>query len=136
MKYTIVSTWSGEGYSYQNTAEVKEFNDDVEARTYIAELLLKAHPEMTNVTAVGDNLLHYQIGEDYGSFFFIKEELFGLLILTNVNEVITFHGEKHWNIVLSQAIKQADPEDELDLSGNSIFIGAHDGEYDYQFIKF
>jgi hypothetical protein len=135
MKYIIVSTWNGEGYSYSNTAELKDFNNDVEARTYMAELLLKVHPEMTDVTLIGDNQIRYSIGEDNGSFMFIKEEAFGVMILANVNEVVLLPRKKEWDFALSQAIKQSDPDDELDLSGNSIFIGAYEGEYDYQLIK-
>ena len=66
------------------------------------------------------------------------EKLYGVVIFCNVNEVHPFVSKKQFHKFIGEAIILSDPEefDEINLGDDSIFIGAYQGEYDYQFIKF
>ena len=101
--------------------------------------LLSIQSDATNIIE-SDGLITYEKGNDQGSFTFIRnaEKLYGVVILTNVNEVVAIRNKKDWSAKLNIAVQQGDDEelDELDLSDNNIFIGAYEGDYDYQFIKF
>jgi len=139
MKYAIIETWNGEGYSSENLASIKEFDNDSIAQKYLESLV---HFQ------TGAEIIEKRIGyisytknnDDYGSFVFIRnaELLYGVLIYTNVNEIITILNKKEWRKNLSEAIKQCDPDelDEIDLSDNNIFIGGYNSDYDYQFVRF
>lgn len=137
MKYAIVSTWNGEGYSYQNTAEIKEFKNDSEAQNYLRELFFESVPKANAEET--DGCISYELGDDQGSFVFIRnaELIYGIMILTNVNEIHPLLSKKDWLKHISHAVQQSDPDetDELDLSDESIFIGAYDSDYDYQFVR-
>jgi len=82
----------------------------------------------------------YDKGDDQGSFLFIRDAdtLFGVVIRTNDNEAFPITNLRKWKSYLVEAIEQAEPEElyELDLSADDFFIGAYDGDYDYQFVKF
>jgi hypothetical protein len=134
MKYVIVHTWNGEGYSWKNTAEVMEFSSDDKAQQYIVE---QAHDEadaLAEFTEEWGNV-SFDDDEDQGSvqWFAFTPETYGVVIRTNVNEVQLVN-EQEYHEQLKVAIAQADPEDAVDEE--SPFINGHDGEYDYQFIKF
>jgi hypothetical protein len=138
MKYAIVETWNGVGYSSDNLAYIKEFANDSEAQNYL-ESLMQIQSDADNIeTSTG--CITYEKGDDQGSFIFIRnaDKLYGVMIFCNVNEVHPIKSKKEFHKLISGAITLADPEefDEIDLSDDSIFIGAYQGEYDYQFIKF
>jgi hypothetical protein len=138
MKYAIVETWNGEGYSSDNLAYIKEFANDSEAQNYL-ESLMQIQSDAENIeTSLG--CITYEKGDDQGSFTFIRngEKIYGVVILANVNEVVPIYNKKDWTAKLNIAVQQCDNDelDEIDLSDNNIFIGAHEGDYDYQFIKF
>lgn len=138
MKYAIIETWNGEGYSYENLASIKEFDNDSIAQKYLESLV---HFQ-TGAENIESNLgrITYEKGDDQGSFVFIRnaESIYGVVILTNVNEVIAIRNKKDWLTKINLAVQQSDSDetDELDLSSDNIFIGAYEGDYDYQFIKF
>jgi hypothetical protein len=138
MKYAIIETWNGEGYSSENLAYIVEHNSDESAQQRLKDLL-SIQSDATNIIE-SDGLITYEKGNDQGSFTFIRnaEKLYGVVILTNVNEVVAIRNKKDWSAKLNIAVQQGDDEelDELDLSDNNIFIGAYEGDYDYQFIKF
>ena len=138
MKYAIIETWNGEGYSFENLAYIKEFNNDSEAQTHL-ESLVQIQTGAENIeSSLG--CISYEKNGDQGSFMFIRnaEKLYGVVIFCNVNEVHPFVSKKQFHKFIGEAIILSDPEefDEIDLSDDSIFIGAYQGEYDYQFIKF
>ncbi len=138
MKYAIIETWNGEGYSSENLAYIKEFNNDSEAQNYL-ESLVQIQTDAENIeSSIG--CITYEKGDDQGSFTFIRnaEKLYGVMIFCNVNEVYPITHIKEWHKRISGAITLSNPEelDEINLSDDSIFIGAYQGEYDYQFIKF
>jgi hypothetical protein len=138
MKYAIIETWNGEGYSSENLAYIEEYNTDAEAQQKLTDLMSM----QSNATDIESSLgcITYSKGDDNGSFIFIRnaDKLYGVVIHANVNEVILIHTKKDWSAKLNIAVQQCDTDelDELDLSADNIFIGAYDGDYDYQFIKF
>lgn len=138
MKYAIIETWNGEGYSSENLAYIVEHNSDAKAQQRLKDLV-SIQSNTTNIIE-SDGLITYEKGDEQGSFTFIRdaEKLYGVVILTNVNEVIAIRNKKDWSAKLNIAVQQCDNDelDELDLSDNNIFIGAYEGDYDYQFIKF
>jgi len=138
MKYVITETWNGEGYSSDNLAYIKEFTSDSEAQKYL-ESLVDIQTNAENIE-LSIGCITYDKGDDQGSFTFIRnaEKLYGVVILANVNEVAPIYNKKDWTAKLNIAVQQCDSDelDELNLSDNNIFIGAYEGDYDYQFIKF
>ena len=138
MKYAIIETWNGEGYSSENLASIKEFDNDSVAQKYLESLVHFQTGAEIIESSIG--CISYEKGEDQGSFTFIRnaEKLYGVMIFCNVNEVHPILSKKEWHKRISGAITLSDPEelDEINLSDDSIFIGAYQGEYDYQFIKF
>ena len=138
MKYVITETWNGEGYSSDNLAYIKEFTSDSEAQKYL-ESLVDIQTNAENIeSSIG--CITYDKGDDQGSFTFIRnaEKLYGVMIFCNVNEVHPIKSKKEFHKLISGAITLSDPEeiDEINLGDDSIFIGAYQREYDYQFIKF
>jgi len=137
MKYVIVETWNGEGYSSENLASIKEFDNDSVAQNYL-ESLVHFQTGAENIES-SNGCITYEKGDDQGSFVFIRnaELIYGIMILTNVNEVHPLLSKKDWLKHLAHAFQQSDPDetDELDLNDESIFIGAYNDDYDYQFVK-
>jgi hypothetical protein len=138
MKYAIIETWNGEGYSSENLAYIVEHDSDSRAQQRLEDLV-SIQSNAANIIE-SDGLITYEKGDDHGSFSFIRnaEKLYGVVILANVNEVVPIYNKKDWSAKLNIAVQQCDSDelDELNLSDNNIFIGAYEGDYDYQFIKF
>lgn len=138
MKYAIIETWNGEGYSSENLAYIVEHDSDSRAQERLKDLV-SIQSNAANIIE-SDGLITYEKGDDQGSFSFIRnaEKLYGVVILANVNEVVPIYNKKDWTAKLNIAVQQCDEDelDELNLSDNNIFIGASEGDYDYQFIKF
>jgi len=138
MKYAIIETWNGEGYSSENLAYIVEHDSDSRAQQRLKDLV-SIQSNAANIIE-SDGVITYEKGDDQGSFSFIRnaEKLYGVVILANVNEVVPIYNKKDWTAKLNIAVQQCDEDelDEFDLSGNNIFIGAYEGDYDYQFIKF
>lgn len=134
MKYVIVHTWNGEGYSWRNTAEVMEFSSDDKAQQYIVEQAQQEADEDAVVTEEW-GIVSFDNDEDQGSvqWFTFTTDTYGVVIRTNMNAAHLVN-EKEYHEQLKVAIAQAHPEDAVDEE--SPFINGHDGEYDYQFIKF
>jgi hypothetical protein len=138
MKYAIIETWNGEGYSFQNLAYIEEFNSDAEAQQKLRELI-KIESDAENIVE-SDGVISFDKEDDNGTFKFIRDAdtLFGVVIRVNDNKVHPIRNLRKWKSYLVEAIKQAEPEElyNLDLSADDFFIGAYDGDYDYQFVKF
>jgi hypothetical protein len=138
MKYAIIETWNGEGYSSENLAYIVEHDSDSRAQQRLEDLV-SIQSNAANIIE-SDGLITYEKGDDQGSFSFIRnaEKLYGVVILANVNEVVPIYNKKDWTAKLNIAVQQCDEDelDELNLSDSNIFIGAYEGNYDYQFIKF
>jgi hypothetical protein len=137
MKYAIIETWNGEGYSSENLAYIVEHDSDSRAQQRLKDLV-SIQTDAENIVE-SDGLITYDIGDDNGTFQFIKnaESIYGVVILTNVNEVIACD-KKRWRKLRTEALAQCNPDDidELDLSADDFFIGAYENDYDYQFVRF
>lgn len=138
-KYAIIETWNGEGYSSANRMHsIIEANGEDEVMEITKAL---AESEMTE----DDEFITHENGhgwvteeeEDSGSyqFFEIKDDTFGFVVATNVNEV-SMVNEEEFRDMKKYAISQADLDDyeEGELDSDNVFIGAYEGDYDYQFI--
>jgi hypothetical protein len=141
MKYAIIETWNGEGYSSENLAYIEDYNSDAEAQQRLKDLV-SIQSDAKNIVE-SDGLISYDKGDDdcldNGTFQFIKnaESIYGVVILTNENEAIPCD-KKRWRKFRTEALAQCNPDDidELDLSADDFFIGAYESDYDYQFVKF
>ena len=135
-KYIIIQTWNGEGYSYQNKAEVKEFAKPSDARDHIFSLLrtedcieatITSSPEEGCITYEGEN-------QDSGTYQYrlLQEGDYGVVITCNINEAIVVDKddfEHQYSEALSEsAINDGDVETE------DGFVFVSGGEYDYSFI--
>jgi hypothetical protein len=137
MKYIIAITWNGEGYSYLNTAEIKEFALESDVKSYIMKQFLDSQDANKLEVVLTPNSIHYNDGENQGSLIFFKanKNTFGVSILCNINEVKVLN-KKQYAEQLAEAIAQADPDDLEQENELTPFYAAYDGDYDYQFIKF
>lgn len=150
-KWIIAETWNGSGYSYQNTAEVMDFETVEEVTAYL-EYLVSLQGK-ASIKVFGKDVywvigrsplcITFEDDEDAGSFqaFEMTDYVHGVVIQTNVNEVDVVD-EADWNARVAIALEQADPDDmeddpegyELDEEGR-MFIPAYGNEMDEQFIK-
>lgn len=139
-KYAIISTWNGEGYSYLNTAEILDFKDDEAAQKHLRKLFEAEHKGEKMDIEETEGVLSYTTGHDSGSYVWLREpeRIYGLVIYANVNEIHIILSAKEWRNHVAAAIKQAEPEDvcDIDITEKNFFIGAHNSDYDYQFIRF
>ena len=137
-KYIVSTTWNGEGYSYSNRAELKEFKSDADAQEYIVQTFKATEDVDRYEVDIVDGCITFDDGEDQGTYQWVKahEDTYGVVIRCNVNEVRVVDKDA-WEEELDEAISQADPDD-LDpdvMTDPAPFIGAYEGDYDYQFIK-
>ena len=141
MKYIIVQTWNGEGYSYNNTAEIMEFNSEGEAQKHLFQLFIEQPNAILLECDKGFITFEitYSGNTDEGSYqyFPYTEDIIGVVISTNVNEVVVVNNLTDWIDLVDIAKGQADPDelDEIDFDEDSFFVPAYNGDYDYQFIK-
>jgi hypothetical protein len=139
-KYTIISTWNGDGHSYLNTAKILEFKDDKAAQNHLWTLFKTENNPKDFEVEETKGFLKYSNEEDSGSYIWLSqtELVYGIVIYTNVNEIHYILNAKQWRNNVAKAIKQADPNEvgEIDLTQKRFFIAAHNSDYDYQFIKF
>ena len=96
MKYAIIETWNGEGYSSENLAYIVEHDSDSRAQERLKDLV-SIQSNAANIIE-SDGLITYEKGDDQGSFSFIRnaEKLYGVVILANVNEVVPIYNKKDW----------------------------------------
>lgn len=138
--YAIISTWNGEGYSYLNTAEILEFQNDEAAQNHLRKMFEAEHKGEKMDIEETEGVFWYTTGQDSGSYVFLREpeKIYGLVIYANVNEIHPILSAKEWRNHVAAAIKQAEPEDvcEIDITEKNFFIGAYNSDYDYQFIRF
>lgn len=138
MQYIIATTWNGEGYSYQNKAELKQFESDADAQKYILEQFADNENEERYEVKVTKGRVSFDNREDQGSYQWIKapEDIYGVAIRCNVNEVEVCN-EKQYSDLLDNVIAEADPDEVAEIESNEeVFLNAYEGDYDYQFIKF
>jgi hypothetical protein len=141
MKYIVVETWNGDGYSDANTAEIMEFKDDRDAHDYLRLRMSEQTNAIINENEIG--YISYEKPNndysDYGSFRFYPytNDIIGIVIIPGMNEVNLITNLTDWIDLIDLATGQADQDEleEIDFDANSFFIPAYDGDNDYQFIK-
>jgi hypothetical protein len=145
-KYAIITTWNGNGYSYQNSlVEIIE-------RPFVGLAKQRCHELMYEVELSHYSQYEYEVNnfesgfgwtikedDDSGSYqaFEITDDLYGFVINVNVNEVIPCTKEE-FDWFKEEAIKDACESllEEEDLDSDSFFINTESGEYDQQFIVY
>ena len=156
-KYIVIDTWNGEGYSYQNGAELEYFQSKRKAKAFCKKMAEAQLPEpkdsraSTEVVEEIDNGYSYLINQsggidDYGSYqyFELTPDIFAIKISTNVNEVELLNG-KEWESdfqdcihkIMTFIIGSKDNKISFDLSDyiKEKFFSADElgGDYDIQF---
>ena len=138
MQYIIATTWNGEGYSYQNKAELKQFESDADAQKYILQKFNDTEDVEQYEVEDTEGRIAFDNGEDQGSYQWIKAsaDVYGVAIKCNVNEVSVLNKQEYFAL-LGEVISEADPEevDEME-STDDVFLSAYGLDDDYQFIKF
>lgn len=135
MKYIIIQTWNGEGYSYTNKAEVKEFATTVDALSHIMDLMKGESYVAANIlTSREEGCIAYVTeNEDAGTYQYkrLNDGDYGVVITCNINEYRVLN-KADFEVELNAAMEDAD-EDEIEVDGENVFIPA--GEYDFVFSK-
>ena len=70
MKYAIIETWNGDGYSSENLASIKDFDNDSEAQKYLESLVHFQTPAKIIESSLG--CITYEKNGDDGTFTFIR----------------------------------------------------------------
>lgn len=140
MKYAIVSSWNGEGYSELNVLDcIREFSTPLERDSFLVSKFavegIKLNADNGDYSTLTDGCFSYQYNDSHGSWqaLELKPDAHGIVIVINYNEaeVLT---ERNFSAVLNEALAQADPEDDKHFTNGRLFVSAYRGDYDYQFI--
>jgi len=133
MKYLIVETWNGEGYSEENfITEIIELKNDAEAMAHCMKLATE-NQQPCEVTK-GEDSAQFNKGDDDGAyhFFTLTDDAYAVVILCNINTPMIFTKEQY-----EAEIGKADPslmEDAKNGDGRHFFgAGDLDDDYDTQF---
>ena len=135
-KFVIARTWNGEGYSYENYAQIIEAKDMKEASEQMARLFYKNEDTDVFDYEISFDIIRFSDDEENAGtyqLFEAKDDIFGAVILCNINDVFLLN-EEEYSEQFNEAVAQSDPQDEIDEENP--FIGAYYGDFDYQFIKF
>lgn len=144
-KFAIITTWNGDGYSYQNKlVEVVEYQFLGLAKQRCHELMHAIELQVFHPNEYDINDFESGFGwtvkddDDSGSYqaFEITDDLYGFVINVNVNEVVPCTKEE-FEEEKTNALAEADMDltEEEDLDDDDFFIHTLSGEYDKQFIK-
>jgi hypothetical protein len=118
-----------------------EFNSEGEAQKHLFQLFIEQPNAILLECDKGFITFEitYSGNTDEGSYqyFPYTEDIIGVVISTNVNEVVVVNNLTDWIDLVDIAKGQADPDelDEIDFDEDSFFVPAYNGDYDYQFIK-
>lgn len=138
-KYAIVSTWNGEGYSFQNKLEEIFAGSYYTALKRAEELMYETQGQEIKVQERDGGFIFNFIDseEDHGSFQAIplEDDSYGIIISCMENEVEVLN-KLDYHKKLEEAILNSDPEmlDDDDFEGFTVFVHDLDG-YDLQFIE-
>lgn len=135
-KFAIVSTWNGEGYSYENKLETI-------LECSLKEALEEANKKMFKTQGVEINVEEFEKGftfsfkgdqENHGSFQIVEilPESFAIVIECLINEVGVLNEEEFNNLIESIDI-DTENFDEDEMEDDEFFLPGI--EMDYQIIK-
>lgn len=136
-KFAIVSTWNGEGYSYQNKIELVFIGTEAEAKDKAKVLMYETQGQNINIKERENGFIFNfkDNTEDSGSFqiFELTDDSYGIVISCLVNEVEILN-KMDFHERLEQAIIDNMGElDDEDFEGFTVFIPNEDE--DLQFIE-
>lgn len=137
-KFILIETWNGEGYCTENTAKIVHLTSScIKAMLNdIIDSLMQNHYEVTAYKLSSDGFsINYSAADDGDGTYKLRPFVdgdYGVVIRCNINEADVLDWI-HYQTMLASAIQQSHPLDEIDE--DDPFIGAHNGDYDYQFIK-
>lgn len=141
MEFIIAETWNGEGYTYLNKAYIFTADSKAKAQAYIISLLTAMLAESNSgdeTIDITEGHIGYDDGIDQGSFQWMhKEDVYGVEILCNVNEVIAHKTKEDYESAIAYALDLADHSESEGIEDeDSPFIGSHSDDYDRQFVRF
>jgi hypothetical protein len=140
MKFVIVETWNGEGYSYENLIRlVKDFDSEEDAKQFCKETLEDEQISAEEVYPL-DTGYGWSYRDDDGSYqcFKMEEDSFGVIILCNVNDVKVVNKESYFKELdgyLNTIDISVIEEEEIERNESRVFLHAEyaDGDHDIQF---
>lgn len=144
MKYLIVKTWNGEGYSdsENNNASVAEAISPEAILDCLHTLVDDEEPDGSGrvETSDGSIRIEYEIDGDFGSYNAIElvEPVFGVRISAEDNEFTVFESDDDYFIALTQAMSEGNPDDVSEIEdthAEHIYIGAEYDDYSYHFVR-
>ena len=128
MRYVVVDTWNGQGYSSENGVDLRFFWTKAEAES-VAKHDASMYENLQRYVDDKAISFGYDIDDDNGSYqvLELKDDTYAIMIRANVNEVDLL-SEVEYN----SKIQEFESED-IDTSPNGdVYIGGVD-DYDYQF---
>jgi len=160
-KYIVIDTWNGEGYSYNNGVDTKQFDDKKKAFAWAYKRALSnVDGEKEDVHQYSDEEYfkekpfsdgdgyYFDLRDDYGSYqVWEVKEAYAIGILCNVNEVSLFTKKEYDKAIedLDWEIEEyckkhkdkkwvtTDKEDlKVEEKNGDLFYNEFD-DYDYQF---
>ena len=141
-KYIVIDTWNGEGYSYNNGADTKQFQYKKSAMKHAFKRVLSNVDGDTddvqkyNEEYLDDGYYFTHYNDDSGSYQVHEiKDTYAIMIQCNTNEVFMLN-EKEFNDKISELDEEygEDLEDysNTDENGDKYYCSLVD-DYDYQF---
>ena len=142
MKYIVVDTWNGMGYSTENGVELKQFNKEIDAMAWANKRCMEQVKFCTSIPQ-GDSIWGldcggycYESDLGGGSYQIVEtKDVHAVMIRCNVNDVETLTKDEYYNKIQElDGLYGEDLDDCLDVDENGDrFYHSHVDEYDYQF---
>ena len=148
MKFLIVKTWNGEGYSDQenNNAYIVDLPSIVDAEQHLLSLAIadSFDCDVTSVKELSSKhvFLQYTTANDDAATYFAEllmaeQFVYGVEILCNINELNVHYTRESFtkNLIKAKKIGSTDGLEVLSVEVDFMFLGAFEGDIDYAFIK-
>lgn len=136
-KYIVVDTWNGMGYSTENGADIKQFDNKKNAMAWARKRCLdQAQNEYKDVSVIKNGYVWEDEDGDAGTYQVVEaQDAHAVMIRCNINDVETLTREEYYNKIQElDELYGEDLEDHLDVEENGDrFYHSHVDEYDYQF---
>jgi len=144
-KYIVIDTWNGEGYSYNNGVDTKQFQYKKSAMNYAYKRVLSNvdgnkdevwREQSHSAEGLDDGFYFTNYNDDSGSYQVHEiKDAYAIMIQCNTNEVFMLK-EKEFNDKISE-VDEAYGEDledysDTDDNGDKYYCSLVD-DYDYQF---
>jgi hypothetical protein len=137
-KFAIVSTWNGEGYSYQSKLRLIFNGTETEAKDKTKSLMCETEGEKIEIEE-RENGYTFNFSNDennHGSYQFLElnDDSYGIVITCNVNEVEVLTKEE-FHERMEYAILDSKDLDDSDFNGFTVFISTVDSGEELLFIE-